>query len=393
MDLAFSLVFPGARTLAYVERDTYATAILLARMEDKSLESAPVWCGDLGQFDASPFLGLVDILAASPPCQPYSSAGKQEGNTDRRSFGDGDGPLVALLRSIAACQPSMVFLENVPAWVRGGWFREFGEQLSGLGYEIDEPIFVAASDVGASQKRERVFILAVRSGSRSWGISESERWHNFADADRNGSELAGSQCDGRIQRWAECRSEMGHTKSIEDKQRRLPERTGKSDAGIVEPGAELGSDGSRDRYGFRSSISGEYMGQSQSERRRMRFDNGNSHGSAESQSAGRQLGSPNCTGPQGRSDEVGEHGSQRPVRPAGPGIFAPGPGDPRWPGIIAESPWLAPATEPGVCFMVDGRSTILDSNRADALRCGGNGVVSICAATALMELLRRRKII
>ena len=149
------------RPAALCEWDAYAAGVLLSRMEETSLEPCPIWCGDLRDFDARPFRGVVDVLAAGLPCQPYSVAGKQLGNSDHRSHGDdGSGPIPQFLRIVAECRPAVVFCENVPPWVRGGWFRPVGEELSRLGYEIEDPLFVTAEAVGASHKRERVFVLA-----------------------------------------------------------------------------------------------------------------------------------------------------------------------------------------------------------------------------------------
>jgi site-specific DNA-cytosine methylase len=196
LDQAVELVLPQARVACYAEWDSFASSILLARMEESALEPAPVWCGDLGGFDARPFSGVVDILTAGLPCQPYSLAGKRNGNSDHRSFGNGDGPLEDTLRIISECRPAMAFFENVPTWIRGGWFRQFGEQLCGLGYEISSPVFVSAGDIGASHERERVFILADsmrqrREESRIWRkFSETfpereAQWHNFDGGGEN----------------------------------------------------------------------------------------------------------------------------------------------------------------------------------------------------------------
>lgn len=146
------------RVLGYVEREASAAAWLLARMEAAAVESAPVWCGDLADMDARPLRGWIDLVVASPPCQPYSSAGKRLGNADERSHGDGDGPLPHTLRIIGECLPAVVQFENVSEWVTGGHFREFGEELCALGYDIAPPLFLAAADVGAPHERERVFI-------------------------------------------------------------------------------------------------------------------------------------------------------------------------------------------------------------------------------------------
>ncbi|HHN73555.1 MAG TPA: DNA cytosine methyltransferase, partial [Thermopetrobacter sp.] len=43
LDLAFAIALPGYRTVGHVERETYAAAILVARMEEATLDPAPVW--------------------------------------------------------------------------------------------------------------------------------------------------------------------------------------------------------------------------------------------------------------------------------------------------------------------------------------------------------------
>ena len=128
LDEAVRLVLPGHRVAGYAEWESGAASVIMARMEDASLEPAPVFCGDLGGLDARPFFGVVDILTAGLPCQPYSVAGKRLGNADERSHGDGEsGPIPQFLRIVGECRPALVFLENVAAWVRGGYFRAVGE--------------------------------------------------------------------------------------------------------------------------------------------------------------------------------------------------------------------------------------------------------------------------
>jgi DNA (cytosine-5)-methyltransferase 1 len=157
IELGLRLAIPGLRVLGYVEREAFAASVLLARMEDEILEPAPVFCGNLEDFDASEFAG-VDLVTAGLPCQPFSVAGQQRGHDDERAIWP------EFVRIVSECRPALVFLENVPTFVTGGWFRRPGEELSRLGYEIAPPLFLAASDVGASHIRERVFILAYRSG-------------------------------------------------------------------------------------------------------------------------------------------------------------------------------------------------------------------------------------
>ena len=72
-------------------------------------------------------------------------------------------------------------------------------------------------------------------------------------------------------------------------------------------------------------------------------------------------------------------------------LFAPGPADPRWAGIIAGWPWLAPATESGVRMLVDGPALLVDESRSHQLRQVGNGVVPLQAAAAFVLLVRRAR--
>lgn len=161
-DLGIGAAF-DARTVCYVEREAFAAAQLVALFRAECLDEAPVW-SDLATFDGQPWRGIVDCIVAGLPCQPYSAAGKRRGNDDHRAIGDGDGPIAHFLRVVSECQPAVVFLENVPGWVTRGWFRPVGEELCRLGYEIEEPLFLAAEDVGASHRRERVWIMATRPG-------------------------------------------------------------------------------------------------------------------------------------------------------------------------------------------------------------------------------------
>ncbi|WP_104009446.1 DNA cytosine methyltransferase [Jhaorihella thermophila] len=153
LDLGLAIALPGYRTVGHVERETYAAAILVARMEDAALDPAPVW-DDVASFDGRPWRGAVDIVTAGYPCQPFSVAGKRRGADDPRHL----WPHVA--RIIGECTPPFVFLENVAHHLRLG-FPEVATGLVGMGYRTAAGLFTAA-EVGAPHKRERLFILAHR---------------------------------------------------------------------------------------------------------------------------------------------------------------------------------------------------------------------------------------
>ncbi len=162
--LALSVLGLRCRSVGYAEWDAAAAAILLARMEAKTLEPAPLWHGSIADLDARPLRGFVDLLIASPPCQPYSSAGKRRGNDDHRSHGDGGGPLPHVIRIYDECRPALGLFENVPEWWTDGHFQRFGEELCRMGYDIAPPFFCASGDVGGSHGRERGFCMVRRVG-------------------------------------------------------------------------------------------------------------------------------------------------------------------------------------------------------------------------------------
>ena len=85
LDLGLALSEPGYRTVGYVERDAFAAAVLVARMEDQTLDRAPVW-DDLAGFDGRPWRGAVDLVSAGYPYHPFSVAGKCKGADDPRQL-------------------------------------------------------------------------------------------------------------------------------------------------------------------------------------------------------------------------------------------------------------------------------------------------------------------
>lgn len=144
LDEGVCLAIPGARVVGYVERDAYAAAVLVARMEDEALEPAPVWCGNLEGFDSGPWIGAVDGITAGFLCPPVSNAGKRKGVEDERWL------LPAIMRIVRQVEPRWLFLENVGGLRSANAGREFGEVLrllSESGFDV-EWLTLRASDVG-----------------------------------------------------------------------------------------------------------------------------------------------------------------------------------------------------------------------------------------------------
>lgn len=175
-ELALRLAGIPARTVAHVERDAYAAATLVARMEEAHLDQAPIW-SDVTTFDGAAWRGRVDLITAGFPCQPFSAAGQQRGVDDERWLWPAIG------RVIGDVGPNYIFLENVPGLVKHGLPHVLGD-LASVGFDAEWGLFSAA-EVGAPHKRERFWLLAHADGDGCEGVGRCRAGHE-RDADRWG---------------------------------------------------------------------------------------------------------------------------------------------------------------------------------------------------------------
>jgi len=326
LDLGLTIAIPGYRAVGHVERETFAAATLVARMEDASLDQAVVW-DDVATFDGRPWRGAVDIVTAGYPCQPFSVAGKRRGVDDPRHL----WPHVA--RIIGEVEPPFVFLENVAHHLRLG-FPEVANGLVGMGYKLAAGLFTAA-EVGAPHKRERLFILAIREGDQ---LANPARllWDPVEWWKPDGTAPALADAEGQRQR----------------------EPTDEADAVA---GSGAARDESRDDGRDVADADGQ---------RRMQAERGQPP-LGRPDPFGGDVDDADGPGSQGRSDDTGEHAGERPAWP-------PGPGDADgWERYLRCAPDLEPAVRRGA----DGLA-----HRVDRLRLCGNGVVPLVAAHALRTL-------
>jgi DNA (cytosine-5)-methyltransferase 1 len=104
-------------------------------------------------------IGELDVLAACPPCQGFSSLRTRNGakrNRDKRN------DLVReVLRFVRAFRPRAVMLENVPNLSERQPFKEFCAGLETLGYKVTWGLKNAA-DYGVPQRRKRLLLVAGR---------------------------------------------------------------------------------------------------------------------------------------------------------------------------------------------------------------------------------------
>ena len=189
LELGLKLADPSYTCLCYVEREAYAVAVLVSRMADKTLDEAPVW-DDIGSFQGEQWSGLVDIISAGFPCQPWSDAGNRKGTEDERWIWDD------IARIIREVEPRYVFLENVPGLLNGGGNSVFGD-LAQMGFDAEWGVFSAA-EMGAPHLRKRLFILA--DAHRGWRRSIDRRRDHTERNDTRGNKensiLEPVRCNG-----------------------------------------------------------------------------------------------------------------------------------------------------------------------------------------------------
>ena len=184
--LGLRSVLPTLREIAYVEREGFPIANLVAKMEEGKLDAAPVFT-DVKKFPYGKFRGCVDILSGGFPCQPFSAAGKRQATEDPRHL----FPYIA--DGIRECQPRIVFLENVQGILScktadGEPVLQYVlRTLEGLGYRATAGIF-SAEEVGAPHQRKRVFILA---NSNSKGLEGMRQCNHSQGREASNRQLRG----------------------------------------------------------------------------------------------------------------------------------------------------------------------------------------------------------
>ncbi|WP_241669217.1 DNA cytosine methyltransferase [Pantoea agglomerans] len=110
----------------------------------------------------------------SPPCQPFSVAGKQLGQLDERHLAP------TFMRLVDQCRPPVLFGEQVAAAIGKHWLDDLFTELERQGYACGAAVLPAAS-VGAPHKRDRLFFgAALLEHSGSLGRFKGGIWNNRA---------------------------------------------------------------------------------------------------------------------------------------------------------------------------------------------------------------------
>lgn len=146
----------GWKAIGYVEKETYCQKVIRQRIADGILDAAPIF-GDIRKFIsdgyAASYTGLVDVVTAGFPCQPFSVAGKRKGADDERNM------CPATIETIRIVRPRFAFMENVPGLLSSGYFGTVLRDLHEAGYDARWMV-LGADDCGAPHRRKRLWILA-----------------------------------------------------------------------------------------------------------------------------------------------------------------------------------------------------------------------------------------
>lgn len=186
--LALGIARAGFEHLAVVEWDEQACETLREnRRRVSEMRSWPIHHCDIRRFNFMSLPQDVELLAGGVPCQPFSIGGKHRGHEDERNM------FPELISAVRAIRPKAVLVENVRGLARPSFAKYFGyielmltypelarrqseewvdhrarlEQhhtagrIRGLNYKVVHQVLNAA-DYGIPQRRERLFIVALR---------------------------------------------------------------------------------------------------------------------------------------------------------------------------------------------------------------------------------------
>lgn len=219
------------KTVGYVEKNDYCQRVIAARIKDGILDEAPIF-GDvrafIGEGFAASYTGMVDVVSAGFPCQPFSVTGRKRRQDDERNLWP------ETINVIRIVQPRIVWLENVTG-LASSWRRilfriiwKGPRRFRRVAIEVGFPAYlgtvlgdlaesgydarwccVSAADIGARHGRDRLWIYARNTladadsvrlqGQRDGEQTEGTRGHDARGA-ATGSGHARS--DERIRRKA-----------------------------------------------------------------------------------------------------------------------------------------------------------------------------------------------
>ena len=125
----------------------------------------------------------IDIITGGYPCQPFSVAGNQLGEKDKRHLWP------EMFRLVKECKPTWVVGENVSGHIKLGLDTVL-EDLESEGYST-RAFSISASSIGANHKRERVWVVGHSQHNGSSSSTKSRSFEETSDNNQEGKNEAG----------------------------------------------------------------------------------------------------------------------------------------------------------------------------------------------------------
>lgn len=189
--------------------------------------------------------GELDLLAACPPCQGFSTL--RTSNGTRKNRDPRNGLIGEVLRLIRSLVPKSVMLENVPGLSTSTHYAAFRRALRRLGYKVQWKILNVA-DFGVPQRRRRLILIASKTGSPRFADPDPVK-RTVRDA------IKGLRAPAKERKRKNADALHGYRIELSDKVkqliRRIPKNGGSRSA--LDERSQLtchkGFDGYRDTYG------------------------------------------------------------------------------------------------------------------------------------------------
>jgi DNA (cytosine-5)-methyltransferase 1 len=105
--------------------------------------------------------GELDLVAACPPCQGFSTMRTRNGTQQNRD--ERNDLVIDVLRFVRSMAPTSIMLENVPGLAKDKRYSVFLKELESLGYLITWNVLNTV-DFGVPQSRRRLILLASKLG-------------------------------------------------------------------------------------------------------------------------------------------------------------------------------------------------------------------------------------
>jgi DNA (cytosine-5)-methyltransferase 1 len=151
----------GWEHLGYVEWNDHCQRVIAQRIKDGILDEAPIFSdvrAFIGEGYAAAYQGMVDVVSAGFPCQPFSLSGKQQGEDDTRNMWPSTIECIRIIR------PRFALLENVTGLLANEYIYTIFRELAESGYDANWCVLGGYSTDSCCDG-ERLWIVAAQADS------------------------------------------------------------------------------------------------------------------------------------------------------------------------------------------------------------------------------------